>query len=564
MRIILIKIFFAVCVVAIALRLFYWQIIQAPVLQAQAEKQYFRNTEVGALRGKILFSDQFILASSAPVFSVYANPKILTDGQKTAIARKLAGVLAKESDQGELETEIKNKLSQDLYWVSLGKNLSIEDKKEIENMNLEGIGFEQLSSRFYPEGSAAAHLLGFVASDPRGEKKGYFGVEGYYDGELRGIPGLIRNEKDAMGLPILIGNFFVSDERDGNNLVLNIDRSVQFIVEESLKRGMEKYEAKAASAVVMDPKTGAVLALAAFPSYDPLNYADFPKEYFKDSVVADQYEPGSTFKVLIMAAAINEDLVTPDTKCDICGGPINIGEYTIKTWDNKYYPNSTIKDVIVHSDNTGMVYVARKLGVDKLYSYLESFGFGKSTNIDLQDESFPSLRAKKDWREIDLATASFGQGIAITPIQMVRAVSIIANGGNLVEPHVVKKIDDGKNGFEIKPKIVKNVLKESTANTLTEMMVAAVEEGEAKFFKLKGFKVAGKTGTAQIPVAGHYDPNKTIASFVGFAPADDPKFIMLVRFDQPTTAIYGSETAAPTFFEIAKEFFSYYKIAPSE
>jgi len=220
--------------------------------------------------------------------------------------------------------------------------------------------------------------------------------------------------------------------------------------------------------------------------------------------------------------------------------------------------------VIVHSDNTGMVFVGRKLGLDKFYSYLGKFGFGKTSDIDLQDESSPDIRPKSDWREIDLATASFGQGIAVTEIQMVRAVAAIANGGNLMEPHVVREVKDEKGSFEVKPKVKDKVIKDSVAQIVKEMMVAAVEEGEAKVFRPKGFRIAGKTGTAQIPVAGHYDPNKTIASFVGFAPADDPKFVMLVRYDEPSASIFGSETAAPTFFEIAKQLLLYYKIAPSE
>jgi cell division protein FtsI/penicillin-binding protein 2 len=223
-----------------------------------------------------------------------------------------------------------------------------------------------------------------------------------------------------------------------------------------------------------------------------------------------------------------------------------------------------MKDVIVHSDNTGMVFVGQKLGSDKSYEYITNFGFGSLTDVDLQDESSPDLRLKEQWREIDLATSSFGQGIAVTPIQMVRAVASLANGGFLMEPHVVKEISSEAGSFEIKPKIIRRVLKDSTTKIITEMMVAAVNEGEAKWTKVKGFKIAGKTGTAQIPVAGHYDPNKTIASFVGFAPADDPKFVMLVRYDQPSTSIYGSETAAPTFFDIAKQLFNYYKIAPTE
>ncbi len=573
MRIIFIKIFFAICLIAITFRLFYWQVVKASELQAQAEKQYFKDTTVNALRGNILYSDGFILASTDPIFSVFANPKVLTAEQKISVAYQLARIFAQDKGLDEVqnkqfiaetEDKIKGKLLQDLYWVLLGRNLKYETKSKIKKLNLPGVGFEQGNGRFYPEGSQAAHLVGFVGADVRGQSTGYFGLEGYYDGELRGVSGKVRHEKDALGLPILIGNFYTNMARNGNNLILNVDRSVQFIVEQALKQGMEKYGAKAASAIVMEPKTGAILALAAYPNYDPSNYYDFPKEYFKNSVVADQYEPGSTFKVLVMAAGINEDTVKPDTKCNVCSGPLDLGGFTIRTWDNKYYPDTTMKDVIIHSDNTGMVFVAQKLGLDKFYSYLEDFGFGKSTDIDLQDESFPQIRPKKDFKEIDLATSSFGQGIAVTPIQMVRAVSAIANGGYLMEPHVVKRIEDGKDNFEIKPKIVRKVLKDSTAKIMTEIMVAAVEEGEAKFFRVKGFKVAGKTGTAQIPVAGHYDPNQTIASFVGFAPADDPKFVILVRYDQPTASIYGAETAAPTFFEIAKELFSYYKIAPSE
>lgn len=564
-RIFWIKTIFLLFLFAIVVRLSYWQLLQAEFLQAQAENQHFTNTKVDATRGNIFFSDGSILASSNPVFSLYGLPKVVDSGQKTKIAYSLSKVLSKDSEGLDvLAKDLINQLSQDLYWVQLEKNVTISQKKQIEELDLQGIGFQQDSSRFYPEGSSSAHLLGFLGSDERGSSKGYFGLEGYFDGELKGMSGLIKHEKDALGLPILIGNFFSTEARNGKDLVLNIDRSVQFIIEKNLKAGMEKYGAKAASAVVMDPKTGGILALASFPSYDPLKYFDYPKQYYKNPVVADQYEPGSTFKVLVMAAALNEEAVAPDTVCDICSGPVSLGGFTIRTWNNKYNGGSNMKDVIVHSDNTGMVFAGQKLGLDKFYSYLEKFGFGKPSDIDLQDESSPDIRPKLDWREIDLATASFGQGIAVTEIQMVRAVSVIANGGNLMEPHVVKEIKDEKGAFEIKPKVTDKVIKESVAQMVKEMMVAAVEEGEAKVFRPKGFRIAGKTGTAQIPVAGHYDSTKTIASFVGFAPADDPKFVMLIRFDEPSSSIFGSETAAPTFFQIAKQLFLHYKIAPTE
>lgn len=565
MRIFWIRTFFLLSFFVIIIRLFYWQIIRADFLESQADIQHFTNKKIEARRGNILFSDGSMLASSNPVFTVYGLPKEISAEKKIDISYYLAKILVDDSNEvDELAKDIIAKLSKDLYWVLLKKNVSIEQKKQIEELNLKGFGFDQSSSRFYPEGSSSAHLLGFLGEDAKGAGKGYFGLEGYYDGELRGVSGLVRNEKDALGLPILIGNFLTNEARDGKDLVLNVDHTLQFIAERSLSFGISKYGAKAGSVIIMDPQTGGILALASYPNYDQLKYFDYPKEYYRNPVVADQYEPGSTFKVLVMAAAINEDLVKPDTECDICAGPISLGGFIIRTWNNKYRPDSSMKDVIVHSDNTGMVFAGKKLGINKFYSYIENFGFGQTTDIDLQDESSPEIRPKEVWKEIDLATSSFGQGIAVTPIQMVRAVAAIANGGNLMEPHVVKEIKDYQGGFEIKPKVIRRVIKESTASMVKEMMVAAVEEGEAKFTKLKGFKVAGKTGTAQIPVAGHYDPNKTIASFVGFAPADNPKFVMLVRYDEPSSSIFGAETAAPTFFEITKQLLLYYKIAPTE
>lgn len=566
MRIRFLKILFLFFFAAISLRLFYWQVVKADELSSMAEKQHFKSTEIQASRGDIYFSDGTLLAGTKPTFTLFAQPKLLTEFDRKNLIDEIAPILKENSepDLYESKLELGKKINQDLFWIALDKNISFEQKEKIEKLNLKAIGFDLQNSRFYPEGSSSAHLLGFVGLNNSGETTGYFGIEGYYDGELKGLPGFLRHEKDALGLPILIGSFFKDDEKNGKDLVLNVDRFVQYSVENVLKKGIEKYGAKAASAIVMDPKTGAILALATYPNYDPGNYTIFPKEYFKNPIVADTYEPGSTFKVLVMAAALNEKLIKPDTKCDICDRPVSLSGFVIRTWNNKYYKDSTMTDVIVHSDNTGMVYIANKLGLDKFYNYIESYGFGRSSNVDLQDETSLDMRQKEDWKEIDLATASFGQGIAVTPIQMITAVSIIANGGFLMEPHIVKAIKDEHQTIEIKPKTIKRIISMEAANEVKEMMVKAVDDGEARVFKPKGYKIAGKTGTAQIPVAGHYDPEKTIASFVGFAPADDPKFIMLVRYDQPTSSIFGSETAAPTFFEIAKDLLPYFKIPPTE
>lgn len=555
----------------ILVRLFYWQVIRFDYLSARADRQHFESSLIEAPRGTIFSSDGSIYVTNKPVYLLYAMPKQIQD--KKTFSEKLASLLVfkdgqiidNEVRQKYLETknEILDKVSQDLVWVQIEKKISLEQKMAIEKLELTGVGFESFTDRFYPEASSAAHVLGFVGSNELGKQTGYFGVEGFYNNELKGIGGELTQERDALGLPILTGRFFKKDAKNGHNLTLNIDKTVQYIVEKKLKEGMMKYGAKSGSVLVMDPKTGAILAMSSYPNYDPQFFTEYPKEYFKNPNVAESYEPGSTFKVLIMAAAVNEKLVTPETKCDICSGPISIGGFLIRTWNNRYSPNSTMSDVLIHSDNTGMVYIGRKLGLDKTYDYLERFGFGNATQSDLQDEVSPSLRSKDDWGEIDLATSTFGQGIAVTPIQMVRAVSAIANGGDIMEPHIVKSINDGRKIITIDPKIVGTPISKEAAKTVTDMMVQTVEKGEAKFVSVKGYKIAGKTGTAQIPVAGHYDPTKTVASFIGFAPANDPKFIMLVKYNEPSSSIYGAETAAPTFFAIAHDLLIYYNVPPS-
>jgi len=241
-----------------------------------------------------------------------------------------------------------------------------------------------------------------------------------------------------------------------------------------------------------------------------------------------------------------------------------MGEYKIRTWNDKYFTNPTMNDVIVHSDNTGMVFVGRKLGLKRMIDYLKKFGLGQPSGIDLQGETTGYIRSEKSWRPIDLATASFGQGISATPIQLISAVNSVANGGKLMQPYVVSEIitEDGKK-IVIKPEVRNRTISQAAAKMITSMMVDAVENGEAKWTKVKNYKIAGKTGTAQIPVAGHYDPNQTIASFVGFFPADNPRVTMLILINRPKTSIYGSETAAPIFFNIARDIIKYYNLPPN-
>lgn len=549
--------------ILIAGRLFYWQILAAEELATIGEQQYWVSFEIPPKRGEILAQDGFPLVTNQEAFLVFAS---LPDLKQTPeeIAAKIAPFLTSEKEElVETEVMIRQRLKrQDLVWVPLKHRVSRQTKKILESLELEGIGFEEEQKRDYPEGSGAAHLLGFVGSDINGRDKGYFGLEGFYDLELKGRPGVVRREKDASGKPILVGEISGQEQKDGRTLMTTIDRTVQFLIEDKLQLGLERYGAVSGSVVVMEPKTGAILGMASLPTYEPENFFEFDKTLFSNPVVVSSYEPGSTFKILVMAAALDAEVVKPDTRCDHCSGPRLIGDDLVSTYNDEYYPNSTMVEVIEHSDNVGMVFVAEKLGLEKTFAYLEKFGLGEPTGIDLEEETTPPLRPKDEWRKIDLATVSFGQGIALTPLQMTRAAAAIANGGFLVEPFVVEKVIGEEETRKVSHPKPAMIIKPVTARMMKEMMVNAVEKAWFARLKPKEFKVAGKTGTAQIPIAGHYDEKKTIASCVGFAPADEPKFVILVTLREPTASPWGANTAAPLWLEIAKELFIYYGIMP--
>ncbi|MEK9176126.1 MAG: penicillin-binding protein 2 [Patescibacteria group bacterium] len=548
--------FFTFVFAVIVLRLFYWQVVKAEELSKLGQIQYGTSIKIEPVRGEIETSDGFPIVANKISYLLFVNPKEVKD--KVNTAKFLAENL--EIDRNFLE----NQISQDLFWVPVKSGIGPDLKKQIEAKNILGVGFEQQFERFYPEASMAANLLGFVGKDEAGNSKGYSGVEGYYDRLLRGKTGAAIQIHDALGRPILArANGDDSFGTDGKSLILNVDRSVQFLAEKKLKEGIEKYGARGGMVGIMDPKTGNVLAMATYPSFDPKKYQDYTDDLYKNAFISDLYEPGSTFKPLIMSAAFNEKLLTPQSRCPRCSGPVSVGGYELHTWNDKYYPNTTMLDVIEHSDNTGMIYAAQKLGLAKMVNYLDKYGIGKITGIDLEGETAPLIKPKNEWYAVDLATTGFGQGINVTPVELLTAFSSIANDGIMMEPHVVGKVLD-ENGkiSTIKPKELGRPLSSATSKVMTEVLVNAVEKGEAKFAKIKGYRVAGKTGTASIPVAGHYDPNQTIASFIGFAPASDPKFVMIVIVDRPTSSIYGAETAAPIFFGIAQGLFTYYGISP--
>jgi stage V sporulation protein D (sporulation-specific penicillin-binding protein) len=542
----------------IVVRLFYWQIVRGNELATEANRPRQDTIRLFAKRGEILDINNHVLAGTNNLYHLYAyKPAIDTDYPE--LTTTLAEVISNSNtatNTAELQRETKdnllNRLNLKSNWVSLKHFLTGEQKTTIEQKKISGIGFEDEFVRYYPEASLSAHILGFVGRDENGQEKGYFGLEGFFDRELRGREGLLKVDRDALGRPILLGKYLNFENIEGRSIITTIDRRIQYLAESLLSSGLEKYQATSGGIIVMESNSGKIRALASLPSYSPNNFSESPVQNFANPNVAGLYEPGSTFKVLVMAAALNEGLITPETTCDICNQPINIGQFTIKTWNEEYHSNSTMTDVIKNSDNTGMVFTSRKLGIPLMRSYLEKLGFGQKTGIELEEETTGWLKTEKEYREIDLATNAFGQGIAITPIQLITAVNAIANNGYLLKPRLVEKFIDDHQEIVPKSEDPIQIFSSKAVSDITGMMVTAVKAGEAKWAAPKNISIAGKTGTAQIPIEGHYDKENTIASFIGFFPSQKPKYTVLVTLKEPKTSPWGSETAAPLWFELAK------------
>jgi len=542
----------------IILLIFYLLIIvklfQLQVLNpASTHTTYLKTNRIPPERGKIYDRNSQPLAVNRPSFLLYIEPKKIEDASE--FVKKIDAILQLG------EASLASKIDKTKNWVAVQSGLDKDKKQRLLEFKLKGLGFEDRFQRYYPESSLAAHLLGFVGKDVQGEDVGYFGVEGYFNKDLTGLPGIIKSDRDLLGRPILIGTQQKLDPENGRDLYLTIDESVQETVKKKLQTGIERYKAKEGCILVTNPQTLEMLALTCLPDFDLDRYYLFSEEFFRNPAISNLYEPGSTFKPFIMAAALDNKSVQPDDFYDE-KGPVEIGGYTIKTWNNKYEGQISMTGIIEKSSNVGMVYVGERLGYKNIYSYLKKYGFGQATGIDLQGEADGYLKEEFAWYPIDFATVSFGQGIAVTPIQMVRAFASLINGGKLLKPFVVQKISSGNEEKSIDSKIERKTISAKTSEMIKKMLHSAVENGEVRWAKPKGYQIAGKTGTAQIPIEGHYDPTKTVASFVGFAPVSDPKFLALVILREPQTSPWGSETAAPLFFEVAKELLVYYNIAP--
>jgi len=546
----LLFIFFISLYLIIIARLFLIQVIN---IYRKDIFFYLQSKKLVAERGKIYDRHRNPLVLNQISYLMYLEPKKIED--KDVVFEKLESIL--KVDRASLEA----KFDPEKYWIPVVDRLDKKTKEEIEKLKIKGIGFEEKMRRYYPEASLSAHLLGFVGKNKEGEDVGYFGIEGFYNKELAGLPGFIQSERDILGRPIMIGLQEKVEPENGRDLILTIDKTIQEIAKRKLEAGLKKYKAKSGCVIIADPLTMAILALVCLPDFDQENYYLFSEHYFKNPAISDLFEPGSIFKPLIMAAALQEGKIKPDDFYNE-QGPIKIGEYQIRTWDNKYEGKISMTRILEKSSNVGMVYIGEKLGKKNLLAYLNKFGFNQLTGIDLQGEVSGFLKPVDQWYPIDYATVTFGQGIAVTPIQMITAFASIINGGNLMRPYVVSAVVSSDKKNIIKPKKIRKIINERNSLILRKMLVSAVENAEVSWARPKDYKIGGKTGTAQIPIKGQYDPSKTIASFIGFLPANQPKIIVLVTLREPGTSPWGSETAAPLFFEIIKELILYYNFIP--
>ena len=552
-RIITIGSIFGLMFLGVVARSFYLQILQHETLVKKADKQHQHKVDLTPARGSILDRNGTTLAESIHMDSCYAEPRRIKDVDGTAAV--LAPIL------GVPKAELVAKLSVNKSFTWLERWLAPEVATRVKNMKLPGIGFAPESKRFYPNMEIAAHVVGFTGRDPNGLE----GIELKYDSTILGNTGYMITERDALGRNISVMNTVIKDSSPGKSIVLTLDKTIQFITEKELAKAVADSNAKGGMALVMESDTGKILAMDNYPTFNPNAYSRYSLNQLRNHVVTDSFEPGSTFKVFTIAAAIDAGVINPTDVYNCENGVYRVAGRTIH--DDHPHSRLTVSEVIKYSSNIASAKIGFKMGEGTLSSYLRNFGFGARTGIDLPGESSGSV--KKHLYGIDLATISFGQGVSLSTIQLASALSSIANGGNLMRPYLVEQIldDNGKLVQRFEPQLVRRVISPDTAQKVTRMMeTVTVDGGTGTKAALEGYRVAGKTGTAQKvdQVTHAYSPSKRIGSFVGFVPSDKPKLTIVVIIDEPQGIKYGGIVAAPAFRGIAQNSLAYLKIQPNQ
>lgn len=554
-RLLLLAALLATWAVVVIARLVQIQIVRHEHYELRAQKQQERTVALTPVRGSIRDAKGRLLADSVVAESIYADPQAIDDPEETA--RKLAAVDGLKASRSEIEKRLRRR--GEFAWIA--RQVSPETAAEVRRLGLKGVSLLEEHTRTYPKGELASNVIGYVGID--GE--GLAGLEHGSDHSVRGRAGKVTLLRDARRGMYLVGGHGSHAPVDGHHVVLTIDEVIQFIAERALASAAAKYRAAGGVAVVMDPASGAVLAMASWPTFDPNRYGDASPAEWRNRAVQDLYEPGSTFKIVTAAAGLEEGVVTPSDILDCAPGYVEIAGVRIREHGGKQFGLLTFEDVLAQSSNVGTIRVGQMLGRERLYDYVRRFGFGEQTGIELPGEAAGIVRETRRWSQLSSATISMGQEVAATPLQVLTAAATIANGGMRPSPHLVRSIVDGDGAVvdepQRRPQV--RVVSEKTAAVLNEMLKSSVTRGTGKAAAVDGHVVAGKTGTAQKAARGGYSPDRFVASFVGYVPADRPRLAILVAIDEPKGNHYGGVVAAPAFREIAEGALRYLGVEPS-
>jgi len=544
---------------AIISRLFFLQILDRKLYEAQALGQQVAFNNIVGSRGQIFCENSQetkgsrgsgevkSLAINKDNWTISANPKDIKD--KAAFAEALS------KNIGEIQDQILSELNSEDSYIILKKNLSTADLDKIKALNLNGLSWQNVPQRFYPQGEMASETIGFFG----GSGSGQYGVEDYYEDILKGKSGV---QEERSGLDSIFSN----DNQislDGSDIYLTIDYNIQFQAEALLKQEQKKDDIDSGQIIVMKPDTGKILALANFPNFDPNQYSkETDLSIFQNSAVQKLFEPGSIMKPFTMAAALNEGKITPDTTY-IDAGVLTFGLKSIHNFANEIYGKQTMTQVLENSINTGAVFAEQQISHKTFFSYIDKFGFTSKTGIDLQGEVYSKNDNLKNGPDFNFATASFGQGIGLTPIQIARGFCAIANGGKLVKPYIVEKIVNGGDETDTKPEVSQPIVSQQTISQLNSMLINVADKGFNGVAKIPGYYFGGKTGTAQVPLKNGkgYDLDKTIQSYVGYGPAFNPQFLILVKLDNPKVS-KSALSAVPVFKQLAQYIINYWQIPP--
>jgi cell division protein FtsI (penicillin-binding protein 3) len=514
---------------------------QSSLLQL-AHRQHYISVDVPPLRGPITDRNGKEFVTNLKIPSIYAVPRILEEKEREELTPEIAKILGLDRKW------VLERLSRDKAFVWLKRRVTFEESEKIRKLNSPALGILEEYKRFYPQGPMLAQVLGFSTVDNEGVE----GIERSMDGDLRGKPGKRVTQRDAKGREIKAFEVKSLPVIDGNRVVLTIDQHLQYLTEKALESAFKQWKAKGAWAIVMDPKTGEILAMANQPGFDPNHYAKVGPDAKRNRAITDMYEPGSVFKIVAASGALNEDTVKPETTFFCENGKWNYGIKTLR--DVHAYGTLSMSEIIVKSSNIGTVKIALKLGSQKFQNYVEKFGFGARTGIDMAGEAPGYTRPPSQWSKTSPYNIPMGQEVMVTALQMVNAIAVIANGGYLMRPYIISKVQDpaGVTLKEKKPVIRQQVIKPEIAAIMREILKQVVERGTGTKAKIPDIPVGGKTGTGQkiLPGGKGYSHSAFMSSFVGFAPADDPRYAMVVVLDEPRPLYYGGTVAAPVFKEV--------------